>query len=668
MSNGGWQPPRPGGAPPPTSGPGAPAGGNFAPPGQSGHSSGAGGPFDPTQPVPLEPAAQPPSRSRGKVIAAAVGVAAIVGAGVFAFTRISGDSASGGAATPEEAGQQLVEAYGNEDVLGAIDLLLPGERETLRDPVSEFVDELRRLEVLSDDADLADIGGVDVEVTDSNVDADETNVDDIVNLRISIEGTATVDGEELPIGDLILDNVDTDPGELNTEGEDASVDLPITAVRQDGRWYVSLFYTAAEQARQGADLGDIPAPEDAVAPSGGDDPEDAFDAFIEGIEQLNVEAMIASLNPDEFEALQRYAPLFVADAQDAIDEAGVNISIDEPQYTVSGDGDTRSMTVSYIAGEITADSETVQFEFEDGCATFTSTDQSESINTCELAQQTPSMDDMFGDSADEVEDFVDTLGAAFEDYENPGIIVKQVDGGWYLSPMATGVDQMLAVMRALDRGELEDIGSEAQTVLDEVLGDVFSGPAFPDEFIEDDGIDIDDPVDTVPDLTVPDLTVPDLTVPDLTVPDFTIPDITIPDVSNPDVSSPDVTGPDGSVPGDGFQCYSEVTVADATACYDALVASGELTAADVPVFLLAPECGLAESFWSGDYYSLPDAEFAALATSSAPCFQQLVTAGTIDEFALPLELSNPECLQGRNWYNAFEDDAYYDELLACAYG
>ena len=101
-----------------------------------------------------EPAARRAGRA-GKIIGAAVGAVAIVGAGTFAVARIAGDDDAGGAATPEEAGLAFVEAIGNEDLLGMVDVLLPGEREALRGPLSDIVDELQRLEVLSEDADAS---------------------------------------------------------------------------------------------------------------------------------------------------------------------------------------------------------------------------------------------------------------------------------------------------------------------------------------------------------------------------------------------------------------------------------------------------------------------------------------------------------------------------------
>ena len=91
---------------------------------------------------------------------------ALVGAGVFALVKIGGDDDKGGAASPTEAGQDLVKALNDEDILGAVDLLLPGERETFRQPMIDLVDNLKRLEVLGDKADPSKVAGVDIDLSD----------------------------------------------------------------------------------------------------------------------------------------------------------------------------------------------------------------------------------------------------------------------------------------------------------------------------------------------------------------------------------------------------------------------------------------------------------------------------------------------------------------------
>ena len=46
-----------------------------------------------------------------------------------------------------------------------------------------------------------------------------------------------------------------------------------------------------------------------------------MDNLLEGLEALDLTRVVAALNPNEFQALQRYAPLFLADAQASLDEA-----------------------------------------------------------------------------------------------------------------------------------------------------------------------------------------------------------------------------------------------------------------------------------------------------------------------------------------------------------
>jgi hypothetical protein len=137
-------------------------------------------------------------------------------------------------------------------------------------------------------------------------------------------------------------------------------------------------------------------------------------------------------------------------------------------------------------------------------------------------------------------------------------------------------------------------------------------------------------------------------------------------------TSPEITVPGTDVPateGDaGSECYLAESATDAAACFEALMATGEISPTSVPVHLRAVECGLADLFWSGDYYALPDAEFVAAVEAAAPCYADLVADGTLAELDIPLELSDPQCLEGRNWYAATDDDAYFDRLFECAYG
>ena len=89
------------------------------------------------------------------------------------------------------------------------------------------------------------------------VEPTDTNVDDVSNIRITATGTASIDGDTVPIGQLLIDEAfGGDRPDLDSEPQDSDVDWKLATVKSDGRWYLSAFYSIAENARNGGD--DIP--------------------------------------------------------------------------------------------------------------------------------------------------------------------------------------------------------------------------------------------------------------------------------------------------------------------------------------------------------------------------------------------------------------------------
>ena len=653
--------------------PGAPAGTPSGPPVVGGPPTGAPTIQMPTMaggtPPPPPPFTAPASgdeaghsggRSKKVLVGGVIGVLAIGAAGVFAVTQMSGDN-DGGAASPEELGNAVMESIDQEDFLGVIDLLLPGERETFGEPLKEMVDELRRLEVVSDGASLEGIDGFDVELADRSVDVSTTNVDDIANITMTADATVTVNGDELPVGQLLTDNFgdvfDEIAGAEQTESG-LAFSLPITAVEQDGRWYISGMYTIAENARQSAGFDEIPA--EGIAPKGGDSPEGAVDVLLSGVEQLDLSAIIGAINPDEAEALQRYAPLFLGEAQAALDEIPLTWQVTDTEYDVSGSGSTRSVVVKkvHIEGEIRDpsgdSSETVPFslEYADGC--YKAEAQGDSIDTC--------ADGTTGDLTD-VEDLLAEFGAdeAFDesravfddilsDYEQPGITVKQVDGEWYVSPIATGFDQLFAVTHALDRDELERAAEAIGNAVGSI-GEVYSSEF--DDLYGGSGVNVDG---TPPAATVPGDTIPGDTVPG--------------DTGSVDTGSGDSGG---AGPGDAEEAYStclqSATAEEARDCITAGIDSGVIPDYYLPVELQFVECGLGDVFLDvTPEDEMTDEEYTALLTKANECFRELIDAGSVEEYLVPPEYLRPECAEGRNpWSFETDDDGLFDRWLDCIY-
>ncbi len=552
-------------------------------------------------------------RSRGKVVGGLIAVVALVGAGGFAITKIVAGN-DGGAASPTEVGTRLMDALAAEDALGVVDLLLPGERETMRQPLIDLVDNLKRLEVFDSSASLDKVGGLDIVFEDVRVDPKPTNVDDISGIRIRATGTASVDGATVPIGDLLIDEAfGGDRPDLDSEPQASDIDWTMATVNRDGRWYLSAFYSIAESARgEGDDI-----PDSALVARGADTPEGAVQAMLDAVEDLDLEAMVAALNPNEAEALQRYAPMFIDDAQASLDELDVKIAFSDIAFSVSGDGDRRTVAVDAMSMTASAEGEEVTVVAKDGCAVFTMADTT--FDSCESGDLVGTALTDLGLDNEDMQALIETLQEAFDDLQPVGVTVQQVDGKWFVSPIGTYADVYVSILEALDKGELTDIIDAARKVADSFSTGAIFG-------LDDSGIG---------------------------------------DVG--DIGDSGDVGDIGDV-GDGSgidACFEQFEYSAYSACVLAGIDDGSIDPSFVAPYYRFAECGVGESYWTGDVYSMSDEEFTAFATEAAPCFQQYVADGTISEFELPYELSRPDCLEGKNWYNVTEAD-YTDRVFECA--
>jgi hypothetical protein len=530
-----------------------------------------------------------------------IAVVALVGAGGFAVSKIVAGN-DGGAASPTEVGTRLMDALAAEDALGVVDLLLPGERDLMRQPLIDFVDNLKRLDIVDTTASLDKVGGLDIVFADVQVEPTATNVDDVSDIRITATGTASVDGDTVPIGNLLIDEAfGGERPNLDSAPQDSDLDWKLATVKHDGRWYLSAFYSIAENARHGGD--DIP--ETALVPRGADTPEGAVQAIFDAVGDLDLEALIADLNPNEAGALQRYAPMFIDDAQKGIDDSNTKISFSNIKLSVSGDGDRRIVGVDGFSMKADAGDGQVTVVSKGGCVVMTTNDTT--TDTCKGGNSIDTALTSLGlDDNDDVKALVKTVQDAFSDVGPVGITVQKVGGKWFVSPVGTVTDILLTELAALDKGELTDIIDGAKKV-SESIGETI--------FASDGGV---------------------------------------------------VSGDDGSVGGaDGFDaCFNETEYQAYASCIKAGLDDGSIDPASVAPYFRFDECGVGERYWNGDVYSMSDEEFTAFATGAAPCFQQKVADGTITEFELPYELLRPDCLEGRNWYNVADQD-YMDRVFSC---
>lgn len=382
---------------------------------------------------------RPPRRSR--TVALAVGVAAMLGAGVFAAVALTGGD---GSASPAEAVERLFAAVADEDIIGVLESLPPGERSAIRPGLEDMAEELRRLGLISDDLDLGGVDGVDFEVEGLTVSSEELGEG---VAAVTITGgtiTSSTSPDELPIGPALgdmLDGPDGDPGlePETTTDELASDEAVIVAIEEDGGWHVSLAYSVAEIARQGSGL-DVPAFGEGVEPEGAESPEAVVGGVLDAIIALDARRLVAFNPPDEMRALHDYAPLFLGQVEEAAEElrgeAPYEINIDQLDLEPEVDGDVAQVLLTGFEASGTLPGDLPFTASYDGdCFSYDASGTVEEF--CLSEMQAP--DTPFS------RDFV--------------LTTVRRDGEWYLSPTRTVFEQLLRSLRALEPEDIENFES-----------------------------------------------------------------------------------------------------------------------------------------------------------------------------------------------------------------
>ncbi len=426
-------------------------------------------PLSPIDPVlTLETESEVTSSSSGfggRAAAGIVGALLLVGGSVFAVTQLG----SSGPGTAEEAVADLLDAAGNEDLVGLMAALDPGERDALRGPVEDMFGELERLEVLDDSFDLGGVKGIDFEFADVTYRSEPVR-DGLT--RVYLTGgtvTSSVDSDELPIGNFVSDTVERFGGDVTGFRESETSDIyedgndEIFLVAREGvdGWRVSIGYTIAELARLDAGQPLLAA---GIEPVGADSPEAAVEGMVAALVELDLRDAIARLSPNEFAALHDYADLFLAEAEAEVSEIRDDFDVTVDDLTLRSDvsGDTASVFMDSVAITIRADGEQFSAAYADECFSIEGDFEALDLEgtpfedgpVCaeQLEQLSNDMFDDFGFGDDS-----DSNEIEFPTIETPeiGITAHRVDGRWYVAPIATGLDAMVSGLEVLERSHLD---------------------------------------------------------------------------------------------------------------------------------------------------------------------------------------------------------------------
>lgn len=408
----------------------------------------------------LEPEPAPRQRGGGgRIIAGLVAVVAVLAAGVFAVNALQTEDNG-----PEDPVRAMFEAAAKSDVIGVLEQLLPGERDALKGPLSELVEQLNRLEVL-DGADLTDIDGVDLAFDDFELETEKRS-DDLASVRVTGgTGSYRIDLAELPIGDFVLDimggpleGTEADADELAMEGDGDA----IATVRRDGRWYVSIGYSVAEQARQAAGV-ELSRLGEGVAAAGGESPEAVVEAMFGALTSLDVRRLIGLLPPDELGALQEYAGLFLPAAEQGLRQAGNMFSLQVSNLELHSDTAGDEAVVEVRDAEVSGSIGGMSFTYADGCVTMSPPPgvEGEQERICSDDDPTSVLGLLGGGlpfgGLPELDAETMTPPSLSFDGEQPdvGIVTTEVDGRWYISPTRTLLDTLVESLELFQRSDLD---------------------------------------------------------------------------------------------------------------------------------------------------------------------------------------------------------------------
>jgi hypothetical protein len=266
------------------------------------------------------PAGPPPKKKRRGVLVAAITAVAVIiaGGGVWALMSLRG---AGGAASPEEALEKLVDDAAALDWAKTASHVAPSERTLFTSWAEVAKDALGEPKTDEDvtDALKSLVATLTVDVTDVTVSSKEL-VTDVQRTELT-DGSLTIDGDPAKVAAAVMDLIDTAGGassftDLMSGGYDTDVSeseirdqldeaLPmettvkemresagvdslfVVTVKEDGKWFTSLSMTIAQYAYEAAgmdsaDLGD-PVPADQMM--GADKPEDAIGRLVDAVDK-----------------------------------------------------------------------------------------------------------------------------------------------------------------------------------------------------------------------------------------------------------------------------------------------------------------------------------------------------------------------------------------------
>lgn len=404
-----------------------------------------------------QPAPAPPKR-RAPLIASLVAVVAIVGGGAVTYVALS-DSSDSGAASPKEAIQNVVKDLENSDFVGVLDDLVPGERDALANPIREDIQQLKDLHVLADNADPSKLTGITFTANNLTYGANPDVVNDHVQIVQLTGGTVDITGDtsKVPFSDQFRSTANIDDAKSTTHLNIADHGpVRIATVEVGGRWYPSIFYTAADSAANHR----VPSADEAVPALGSASAEDAVRDELHALLTGDLQGALAHISPSELGAVHDYGGMLL-DEVPSWSDTGVKITdLDLTTSPLSG-GATR---VGLEKVSLSKGGDTITVSIDGPCATVTVSGETEKFCAADAARLVGRFLGEFGcrfgstDCTDQLTGPQETaLTHLFTGFTKLGIATTQTDGTWYVNPIRSSIDVYGTLLSGLQGNDLLEL-------------------------------------------------------------------------------------------------------------------------------------------------------------------------------------------------------------------
>lgn len=487
----GWQP-QPGQQPPPgtpygpTQWQGQPA--TPAPPAQQWQPQAPGQPWQPQAPGqpwqgPAGPGwgvpPGPPKKKTGAIVTVLAVVLVLIAGGIttyFALRDGKGKDPTGnpteivlaGKDTPQQAAADFAVSISKRDTVGMLDLLDPTEARLFRDFTGDIFKELQRLEIIKPSVDANKLTDGFMEISNLAFDDSKSEqVNDHVTVVPLASATVkvTVDPTKLPVTDSFAHLLGTNPKNATVQTATVQINgtsvtstdpdgkrtekqleqpFRIATVKRDGGWYPSVLYTIADSAVQeqrtkdpsfGRNMKPIPA-------MGASSPEEAVKSLFTKAFEGDWEGVITGLAPDEMGVLHDYGSLFI-DGKKIGAAAFMPFNVSDVQFVVTD-----------ITGGKRVSLKSLTIEFQGQKAEFAVDGNTGNIKIVQNGQSTTLTPEQMLALSHEVTGSknMDTalMARMIRQFTNLGIVTVNYDGAWYVSPLRTGSDLFISLLKAME--------------------------------------------------------------------------------------------------------------------------------------------------------------------------------------------------------------------------